>query len=277
MSSLRCFSLNHDSVVVLYDEFIVPLLQRMANLENLGLYFINRSGVIIDGDKFEKNIMKYMTKLNKFTFNIRSITSLHNQINLPLNKDIQYTFRNFKGAQIISCVDCFTEKNEYHCHVYSYPYPYTYYKKITNNFPGGLFPYVRHISLFDEHPFGHEFFLRIAQSFPFMERLTLHNRKPQKNDNQQWSIIEYPHLDTLDLVRVHDDYIEQFLLDTKMCLPNYVDLLIAYESLQRVTQNFTRDATRINCSKIDCLRLHKVPSCFQFQYVEHYFPNAEFH
>ena len=54
-----------------------------------------------------------------------------------------------------------------------------YYNDITNNFPGGLFEYVRVVSLFDEHPFEHEFFLRIQKSFPFMERLSVNNNKPQ--------------------------------------------------------------------------------------------------
>ena len=108
-----------------------------------------------------------------------------------------------------------------------------YYDNITNNFPGGLFKCVREISLFDEHPFEHEFFLRIAQSFPFMEKLTLNNYKPQnnkqcrksKNDNQDLSIIKYPHLTKLNLYEAHDDYVEQFLVDTKTCLPNNVSSL----------------------------------------------------
>jgi len=41
-------------------------------------------------------------------------------------------------------------------------YSLTYYDNITNNFPGGLFKYVVEISLYDERPFEHEFFLRIS-------------------------------------------------------------------------------------------------------------------
>ena len=225
----------------------------MSNLEELSLYFINTYGPIIDGDNLEKNIINHMTKLNKFTFNIRSIIRLNNQINLPSNEDIQNTFRNFKNNQIISNVDYFSKANLFHCHIYSYPYTWTYYDNITNNFPGGLFKCVREISLLDERPFEHEFFLQIAQSFPFIEKLSLHNREPQKNDNQQWSIIEYPHLIELDLVRIHENYVEQFLNNTKTCLLNNVYLHVDYDSLQKVTHNFTRDATRINCSKINGL------------------------
>ncbi|CAF4588253.1 unnamed protein product, partial [Rotaria sp. Silwood2] len=58
------------------------------------------------------------------------------------------------------------------------------------------------VSLHDERPFEHEFFLRIAQSFPFMKELTLINKKPQKNklnnENQDLLIIKYPHLTKLN-------------------------------------------------------------------------------
>ncbi len=53
-----------------------------------------------------------------------------------------------------------------------------YYHNITNNFPGRLYKYVRKISLSNEYPFEHEFFIRISQSFPFMESLSLTNRTP---------------------------------------------------------------------------------------------------
>ena len=254
-----------------YNEFVVPLLHRMPNLENLSLYaVVNHSEIIIDGDKLEKDIINYMTRLNKFTFSIRSVLSLHTQTDFPSNEYIQHTFKNFKNNQIISCVDLFPEAREYHCHIYSYPYTLTYYNNITNNFPGGIFKCVRAVSLNDERLFGHEFFLQIAQSFPLMKTLTLCNRKPQKTDNEQWPIIEYPNLTDIDIVQVHDDYVEQFLLDTKMCLPNKVSLKIDYKSLERVTHNFTRDGTRNNCSKINSLIfLYKPEVC---QHLKDYFP-----
>ncbi|CAF4566190.1 unnamed protein product [Rotaria socialis] len=67
------------------------------------------------------------------------------------------------------------------CHVYSYPFLMQYYDDITNNIPGGLYRCVRVVSLYDEHPFENEFFIRIAQSFPFMEELSLINRHSQNH------------------------------------------------------------------------------------------------
>ncbi|CAF1127810.1 unnamed protein product [Rotaria sordida] len=231
LPNLRCFSLYSDMRVHFYDELIVPLLNRMLNLEELDLHLrVDRYKGFIDGNDLKENIINYMPRLNKFTFNICLFNRTSNQINLRSNEDIQRTFKDFKNNQIISCADYFQEKKYSYCHIYSYPYRMKYYDNITNNFPGGLFKYVHKVSLYDEHPFEHEFFLQIAQSFPFMKELTVNNCKPQKNklynDNKDFSIIEYPYLTSLSLIEVHDDYIEQFLLDMKMCLPYNVHLYI---------------------------------------------------
>jgi hypothetical protein len=216
-----------------------------------------------------------MTKLNKFTFNIRSVISLNNLANLPINKDIQNTFRNFpNNNQIISCVDSFFKSNSFYCHIYSYPYTWIIYDNITNNFPGGLFKSVREIILHDQHPFEYEFFLQIAQSFPFIEKLILNKHEPQQNANPQGSIITYSHLIELDLIESHENYVEQFLNDSKTCLLNDVYLHVSYNFLQKVTDNFTKDATRINCSKIIGLVLfdkeEKIP-----KELEDYFAHAK--
>ena len=111
----------------------------------------------------------------------------------------------------------------------------------------------------DERPFDHTFFLRIAQAFPFLKDLTVKNFQAQNrnvnDDNRHFSMIEYPSLTTLCLKEVHDDYAEQFLRDDKTFFLDYIWLMIDYETLRRVTQNFTRDATRLNCMKIKVIHL----------------------
>ncbi|CAF4574058.1 unnamed protein product [Rotaria sp. Silwood2] len=92
-----------------------------------------------------------------------------------------------------------------------------------------------------------------------------------KNDNQDFSIIKYSYLINLTLYFAHDDYIEEFLVDTNTCLPNNtVHLNIYYEQLERVTHNFTRDITRISCAKLNslCLNGHRLP-----EYAKDYFPH----
>ncbi len=98
------------------------------------------------------------------------MSRFYSQINLPSNEDIQHTFKNFKHTQIISSSNYFQEKYSYsRCRIYSCPYKLKYYDDITNNFSGGLFKSVSEVELHGNHPFEHEFFLRIAQSFPLLE------------------------------------------------------------------------------------------------------------
>ena len=100
---------------------MVPLFQRMTNLEKLSLYFVNVCEPIIDGEDLEKNIINHMVRLNEFTYNI--CPHLADQpINFPSNDDIQHTFRTFQNSQIISSVCCFNS-NYFYCHIYTYPYP----------------------------------------------------------------------------------------------------------------------------------------------------------
>ncbi|CAF2099029.1 unnamed protein product [Rotaria magnacalcarata] len=298
MPTLKCFSLHCDIETCAYDELILPLFRRMLNLEKLNLCLIvGDRKTFFDGNDLKINIINHMSRLNYFTFNIRSSSRFYNQINLPSNENIQNTFRDFCNKQIIYCADYFSTDKKGHCHIYSYPYKLNYYDDITNNFPGGIFKYVRKVSLFDEHPFEHEFFLRIAQSFPLMEKLCVCNEKRQinkqfrksKNENQDLSIIKYPYLKELDLIHSCIDYHAQFLLDTKTCLPFDVRVSMQYELLKKVTRNFRRNTTRSNCAKMNCVYLcTKVEFSGYFdnfsprkpQFPEHikdYFPRAKIH
>ncbi len=127
---------------------------------------VDRNNRFIDGDDLQKNIINYMGRLNQFRFNIRSTILLKDQIDLLSNEDIEHSFKDFSNNQIISCVNYFLEAKKGQCHIYSYPFTITSYENIANNFPGGLFTCVCEVSLFDEHPFEHELFIRITQSFP---------------------------------------------------------------------------------------------------------------
>ncbi|CAF4258033.1 unnamed protein product [Rotaria magnacalcarata] len=156
----KLFSFYSERDTDKYNELIVPLLHQMSNLEELDLHLVvyceKRS---IDGYDLKYNIINNLLRLNKFIFNIRSRLSINDQVYLSSNEDYH---------------------KEGQCHIYSYLSQAKYYEYITNNFPGGLFKYVREVSLYDERPFEHEFLVKIAKSFPFMERLTVYNDKPQK-------------------------------------------------------------------------------------------------
>ncbi|CAF1579846.1 unnamed protein product [Rotaria sp. Silwood1] len=278
--NLKCFSLTCNVNTSVYDELIVPLLHRMSNLEKLGLYLlINHNRTFVDGNDLKKNILNYLIHLKKFQFNIHSFISIHNQSNLPSNKDIQHTLKtNLENKQIISCVNYFSKCKKGYCHIYSYPYSnrMKYYHHITNNFPGGLFTYVRKISLFDEYSFEHDFFIRISQSFPLIENLSVINQTPQNQKQYQetnLSIAQFSHLTELDFYQAHDDYIEQFLIDTKTFLPNNILFDIDYHQLKRVTQNFRRATTRNNCAKLAKIYVDDEPDIAK--HIQEYCPNTK--
>ncbi|CAF2960014.1 unnamed protein product [Rotaria sp. Silwood2] len=279
LPNLRFFSLRSDWDTDCYDKLIVPLLNRMLNLEELNLFLqVTGRQKFVDSEDLKKNIIDHMSRLNKFKFSICSTIQLDNELDFPSNENIQKTFRDFKANQIISYVDYFPKARQGQCHIYSYPYKSKNYYKITNSFPGGLFEFVRDISLYDERPFEHEFFLRISRSFPYMEKLTLINRKQQNNKqcrkskNQNFSIITYPHLIQLDLHKTHKDYHRQFLFDITTCLPDNVRVCMDYRLTKKVTHNFRRNITRNNCSKLSYVFFY-----YKSEFPEHlkdYFPRA---
>ncbi|CAF4727365.1 unnamed protein product, partial [Rotaria sp. Silwood2] len=142
----------------------------MLNLEELTLYIdVSSFKIFIDGNNLKENIINHLSRLNKFLFNILSIMHLHMKPYLPTNEEIENTFSNFTGNKIISSVEYFPIRQSGQCRIYTYPFTINNYARISNNFSGGLFKYVHEISLFDEHHFEHEFFIRIAQSFPFLK------------------------------------------------------------------------------------------------------------
>jgi len=231
----------------------------MSNLEKLNLSLSVRvKETLIDGYDLKNKILNHVSRLNKFTFNIHSFMYVNNGRILPSKEDIQNTFKDFQYTQIISYMDHFLERKECRCHIYTYPSQMSYYQYISNQFPGGYYPYVRIVSLYDEYPFEHEFFLQLVQSFPFIEKLVLTNLKSQQHQQSyksmnNLSIVEYSHLIELIIVNVSDDYIEEFLCDTKTCFRKNIRLRVVDEALLRVTNHFTRKDTQMNCTKVDSL------------------------
>ncbi|CAF4175334.1 unnamed protein product, partial [Rotaria sordida] len=88
--NLKSFVLSCMARTFYYNELILPLIYRMSNLEELGLYFtafVNET--FIDGNSLKKDILNHMLQLKQFAFDIRSIMSIKNQMNLPSKEDIQ--------------------------------------------------------------------------------------------------------------------------------------------------------------------------------------------
>src|SRR5690349_16182334 len=108
----------------------------MSNLEELSLCLTVSVKTFIDGNHLKTKIIKYMPRLNQFTFFINSFIYICCEMNLPSTEDIQHTFIDFPNNKIISYVDNFPDGKRSQCHIYSYPFLMRYYTGITNNFPG---------------------------------------------------------------------------------------------------------------------------------------------
>ncbi|CAF1534006.1 unnamed protein product [Rotaria magnacalcarata] len=245
LPNLKCFSLTCDCSGKQYDSKIVPLLRRMFNLEELTLNIkIENRTRFIDGIHLKNEVFVRMPRLYKFTFHISTETKLDHLVHVLSSDDIQKTFN---------------------CHVFSLPPVFDTLHSIGNTFPSIVFSYVTFLLVHDDVPFEHEFFLRVAKFFPSLKRFNVLNIKSQSQisdsiaftDNQLSSIVEYPHLIALRLGLSHTDYYEQFLNNTRTHLPRLTQLKVNYTRLTFVTENFTRDATRLNCTNVKQLLIRE--------------------
>jgi hypothetical protein len=246
-----------------YDTLVVPLLCRMSNLEELTLDIINDDHkTFLDGIHLNNQILVHMPRLSKFTFHICTKIELHHLVNYLSIDDILRTFTNTRYQQV-RCILNYTASRAIY-HVFSSPYMFDHLEYIGNIFLPIVFTHVRQLSVHDKVPFQHEFFVRIARFFPLLKEFRVLNfgsqevvsDKQNSTDNELYSIVEYPYLISLSLFLSHIDYVEQFLNETKTHLPCLTKLHVDYDQLTIVTENFTRNLTRINCAKVKqlCIR-----------------------
>ena len=64
-------------------------------------------------------------------------------------------------------------------------------------------------------------------------------------------MVEYLNLTSLGVSCSSQDYLDQFLNETKASVPCLIVLTVCYRDLKIVTENFTREVTRGNCSKVN--------------------------
>ncbi len=274
---MKCFSLTTDSYTGYYDKTVVPLLRRMLNLEQLTLFLlvIRIKSSYIDGNELYDEVLNYMPQLNKIIFSIHTHITVKyskNKIDLPSNDDIRNSFIKRGFESIDTCADDKLTNYIANCHVYSLPYQFNDFLYMSNCFHGGKFDKVRLLLMEDIRPFENELFKIISQDFPFLQQLCVCNDHPQRNEHHHSStLITFNHLFELHLYCAHRDYVIQFLSDKNTRLPCLTNLIVGYKTLVTVTNNFTNDATRLNCSKIKSLITHQliVPS----QNFVSYFPS----
>ncbi|CAF4143677.1 unnamed protein product [Adineta steineri] len=243
---LKYFSLTSFSYTFHFDDYIIPLLHRMINLEELILFLsvIGNDSTLIDGIELHNQVSVHMSHLNKFVFSINTgIRIVNNEMDVPSNEDIQNSFIGREYRQVGSYVhfeprkpknrviDYDQAKGVVKSHIYSLPYQFESFLHLNNSFQGGI--------------------------FPFLKNLKISNMEPQKKKQHPSTLISFPHLNLLNLIDAHDDYAQQFLVDANTHLPCLLDLCIKYESLEIVTNNYTNDATRLYCSKLKGLHMDK--------------------
>jgi hypothetical protein len=95
----------------------------------------------------------------------------------------------------------------------------------------------------------------------------------ESGNSESHSIVEYPHLTSLDIRYGLRDYVEQFLNETKTYTPCLTELGVIDVYLKTVTKNLTRDETRRNCAKIK--RLFTLGSLDHSRDFCLYFPSLE--
>jgi hypothetical protein len=230
----------------------------MSNMKKLTLCFrVRRRSSFIDGTYLRNEVLNFMPNLNRFQFDIVCDSSIINSDYKPSSDYIRCTLIE-NGYDADCYIDYYTDEYA-RCHIYSLPFTMDRIHYITSRFPGGTFINVRILRFSDLlRSFKHTFFVKISRSFPMLSKLTVSNsteriEKPSwtwTKSKQTSSIIEYPHLTELRLDDVHIDYVEQFLSNLNTRLPSLNELYVKYEHLVSVTNNFTRNATRINCSKL---------------------------
>jgi hypothetical protein len=229
----------------------------MINLKELILHIaIDAHRNFIDGNNISNEILIHMPRLERINFYIQTDIRRNNLISHLSKDDIQRSFSKiiFKEA------DCIINYrySMVTCHVFSLPFMFKQLRYIGNIFPAIIFHHVKILSVVDEIPFKHEFFIRLAWSFPLLEQLRIINLRSQSSlSNDSNIIIKYSHLIHLNILDVHTDYIEEFLNSTKICLPYLTELTVDYNQLKIVTENFTKDETRFNCKNVKKLNINE--------------------
>ena len=235
-----------------YDDQVIPLLRRMINIEDLTLFLnVVRVGLTyIDGTHLYNDILAFMPQLHKFTFSINTNLS-NSHIVFPSNADIQHSFIEKGNRHVGSYVHNRLYVKIGQCHVFSLPYQFdTFLLTTCNSFRGGVFDKVRSMTMFDTYSFEHKLFKKVSQHFPFLRNLILINSIAQKKKQHSSTFITFPHLEELDITLACVDYAEQFLFEKNTRLPLLLKLHIGYGTLAMITNNFTNDFSRLNCSQI---------------------------
>ncbi|CAF4089413.1 unnamed protein product, partial [Adineta steineri] len=208
----------------------------------------------------ENEILSYIPTLQLFTF---YISTYNKTIDLFHNMVAQQSTIYIKNQHVNSIINYISSWTAV-CSIFSIPFEFHRLQDIGNLFPNIIFNHVTYLLVQDIIPLNHEFFIRVARAFPLLKTLRVFNLESQSSNNTNTClsknnnsnlIAEYPHLTVLDVRSGNIDYVEQFLDETKTYVPCLTELIVTYNHLRIVTNNFTRQETRRNCANVQRLEM----------------------
>ncbi|CAF1108029.1 unnamed protein product [Adineta steineri] len=149
LPKLKYFSLTSFGYTCNFDEYIIPLLLQMINLEELILFLLvaRDDSTFIDGIELYDQVLAHMSHLNKFIFSIHTgVRIVNNEIDEPSNEDIQNSFIGKEYGQvgayvhfeprtpIDTSIDIKQTKAVVKSHIYSLPYQFESFLHLNNSF-----------------------------------------------------------------------------------------------------------------------------------------------
>lgn len=255
----------------------------MINLENLLLHLcVADQNRIVDGTLVQNDILVHMPRLQSFTFYVGTDADPRALSPKLSHEDIHKTWINI-GRQNVASIMNYVYSFRVVYSTFSLPFAFDYLVDVGNMFPDIIFSRVTYLVVNDSEVFKHEFFVRIARSFPLLKHLCILNMEsPLLADRiasilsgyiPSYSVVKYLHLTSLDVSYCCPDYLDQFLNETKAYVPCLTVLTVGYYELKKVTENFTREATRHNCTKVKRLIIPR--GLDHANDHSHYFPSLQ--
>ncbi|CAF1292980.1 unnamed protein product [Adineta steineri] len=110
LPQLKYFSLASFDMIQNFDDYIIPLLRRMINLEESRLFLavVRVDSTVIDGTEVYDQVLVHMSHLSKFVFSINNgVFFENNEIDVPSNEDIQNSFIGREYGPVGSYVKTF--------------------------------------------------------------------------------------------------------------------------------------------------------------------------
>jgi hypothetical protein len=117
-----------------------------------------------------------MPQLHSFTFYNSTYIDTRNLCHNLSREDIQQTLINI-GRQNTTSIVNYSSTYRVVCSIFSLPFEFDYLANLGNIFPSIVFSYVTYLLAQDKDVFRHEFFVRIARSFPLLKYLRIFNNE----------------------------------------------------------------------------------------------------